>query len=80
MQIRPRLGPSVVSPADVAQQIFRTTAEVMDRLPAQLRLAIIHHVRPDLTADKAIALIDSGEESAVLEPHDAFLASIGQDY
>jgi hypothetical protein len=80
MQIRPRLGPSVVSPADVAHQVFRCTPEMMNRLPAQLRLAIVHHVRPDFTAEKAIALIDSGEESAVLEPHDAFLASIGQDY
>ncbi len=80
MQIRPRLGPSVVSPADVAHQVFRCPVDVMDRLPAQLRLAIVHHVRPGLTAASALALIESGEESGVLEPHDAFLASTGQDF
>lgn len=70
----------MVSPADVAFQVFRTTKDKMDRLPAQLRLAIVHRVRAGITADTALAQIDSGEESGVLEPHDAFLASIGQDF
>lgn len=75
-----RLGPSRLTPEEFASQAFRSTHDQVDRLPAQLRGAVITGALGRMTVEQALALIDSGERSGELEPHDAFLAFSGQPF
>lgn len=80
MNIAPRLGPSLLTAEEFASQAFRSTHAKVDRLPAQLRGAVVGRVFGPKTADDMLDLIESGERSPDLEPHDAFLAFSGQPF
>lgn len=75
-----RLGPSRIDREEFAQQAFRSTHDEVDRLPAQLRGAVVTGALGRMTVQQALALIDSGQRSGHLEPHDAFLAFSGQPF
>ncbi len=76
LAIQPRLGPAQITPEAFASQAFRTSADKLERLPAQYRGAVVF--RRFETVDDALAHI--GDASAHLEPHDAFMAFSGQDF
>lgn len=73
--IQPRLGPAQVTPETFANQVFRTTADALARLPAQWRGAVVCR---SVKFDDALAAV--AEEPCTLEPHDCFLAFSGQDF
>lgn len=76
LAIQPRLGPAQITPEAFANQAFRTSADKLDRLPAQYRGAVV--LRRFQTVDEALEKI--GDASVYLEPHDAFMAFSGQDF
>lgn len=76
----PRLGPSRLTAEEFANQAFRASHAAVDRLPAQLRGAVITRLWGEKSVNDMLALMASGERSAELEPHDAFLAFSGQPF
>ncbi len=73
--IQPRLGPAQITPEAFASQAFRTSADKLNRLPAQYRGAVV--LGRFKTVDEAL---EHAGDSAHLEPHDAYLAFVGQDF
>lgn len=76
--IEPRLGPSFLTPDQLAFQVFRTSNERLAALPIQWRGVVLLRIQQGFSIADAEAKMASGEWIQYTEPHDVYLAYSGK--